>query len=95
MSHFQNKRGYVLWHRKKLQEVPGTEEIARVSGSGVKCFGGERVTPGAIIVRQRGSVFLPGRNVGLGRDFTIFSLVSGKVQFERFHRKKYKISVYS
>ena len=62
---------------------------------GVKCFGGERVTPGAIIVRQRGSVFLPGRNVGLGRDFTIFSLVSGKVQFERFHRKKYKISVYS
>ena len=62
---------------------------------GVKCFGGERVIPGAIIVRQRGSVFLPGKNVGLGRDFTLFSLVSGKVQFERFYRKKYKVSVYS
>ena len=62
---------------------------------GVKCFGGESVTPGAIIVRQRGSVFLPGKNVGLGRDFTLFSLISGKVRFERFHRKKYKISVYS
>ena len=62
---------------------------------GVKCFGGQKVSPGAIIVRQRGSVFLPGKNVGLGRDFTLFSLIAGKVQFERFHRRKYKVSVYS
>lgn len=62
---------------------------------GVKCFGGQRVLPGAIIVRQRGSRFLPGKNVGLGKDFTIFSLISGQVRFERARRDKYKISVYN
>ncbi|MDX2227053.1 MAG: 50S ribosomal protein L27 [Verrucomicrobiae bacterium] len=50
---------------------------------GVKCFGGESVTAGSIIVRQRGTVFAPGRNVGLGRDYTIFSLVDGVVKFDR------------
>ena len=60
---------------------------------GVKLFGGQRACPGAILVRQRGSVFLPGRNVRLGRDFTLFSLIEGRVQFERLSRKKYRISV--
>ena len=62
---------------------------------GVKCFGGQRVQPGAIIVRQRGTVFFPGKNVGLGRDFSIFSRIKGNVKFERLNRKKLKISVYS
>ncbi len=48
---------------------------------GVKCFGGERVKAGSIIVRQRGTKFRPGRNVGLGRDHTIFALVEGTVEF--------------
>lgn len=61
---------------------------------GVKCFTGQPVTAGSIIVRQRGSVFLPGRNVGLGRDFTIYSRIPGRVKFERFNRKKFKVSVY-
>ena len=61
---------------------------------GVKCFTGQPVSAGAIIVRQRGSVFLPGRNVGLGRDFTIFSRIPGLVKFERFNRRKFKVSVY-
>ena len=61
---------------------------------GVKCFAGQPVTSGSIIVRQRGSVFLPGRNVGIGRDFTIYSRIPGRVQFERFNRKKFKVSVY-
>ena len=60
---------------------------------GVKLFGGQKVRPGAILVRQRGSVFLPGRNVRLGRDFTLFSLIEGRVQFERLSRKKHRISV--
>jgi len=50
---------------------------------GVKKFGGEAVVPGNIIVRQRGTKYHPGRNVGIGRDHTIFSLVEGQVKFER------------
>ena len=46
---------------------------------GVKCFGGEAVTAGSIIVRQRGSKFVAGLNVGVGRDWTLFALVDGKV----------------
>lgn len=49
---------------------------------GVKKFGGEKVIPGNIILRQRGTKFLPGRNVGLGRDYTIFALVEGSVKFD-------------
>ncbi|MEI6278539.1 MAG: 50S ribosomal protein L27 [Verrucomicrobiae bacterium] len=54
---------------------------------GVKKFGGEAVIPGNIILRQRGTKFQPGRNVGLGRDHTIFSLVSGNVRFDRNGRR--------
>jgi large subunit ribosomal protein L27 len=49
---------------------------------GVKKFGGEKVIPGNIILRQRGTKFLPGRNVGLGRDYTIFALIEGNVKFD-------------
>ncbi|MEW5827054.1 MAG: 50S ribosomal protein L27 [Candidatus Bipolaricaulota bacterium] len=49
---------------------------------GVKRFGGEWVNAGTIIVRQRGTKYAPGRNVGLGRDFTIFATVPGTVHFE-------------
>ncbi len=61
---------------------------------GVKKFGGEKVRPGNIIVRQRGTRFLPGKNVGLGRDHTIFALIDGYVKFEHVDRKKKRISVY-
>ena len=50
---------------------------------GVKRFGGETVLAGNIIVRQRGTKYLPGKNVGLGKDHTIFSLVDGEVLFTR------------
>lgn len=53
---------------------------------GVKAFGGETVTAGSIIVRQRGTRFHPGKNVGLGRDFTIFALIDGKVEFNKSNR---------
>ncbi len=61
---------------------------------GVKRFGQERVRAGNIIVRQRGSAFLPGNNVGLGKDYTLFSLIDGYVQFEHVSRGKKRISVY-
>lgn len=50
---------------------------------GVKRFGGEEVLAGNILVRQRGTAFHPGENVGLGRDHTLFALVDGKVAFQR------------
>ena len=54
---------------------------------GVKKFGDQIVLAGNIIIRQRGTKFLPGRNVGLGRDYTIFSLIEGKVRFDRAGRR--------
>ncbi|MCX7934144.1 MAG: 50S ribosomal protein L27 [Planctomycetota bacterium] len=53
---------------------------------GVKCFGGEMVRVGNIIVRQKGNKFHPGRNVGQGRDFTLFALRDGVVRFDRSRR---------
>lgn len=61
---------------------------------GVKAYGGENVRAGNIIVRQVGTQFHPGKNVGLGRDFTIFSLIDGVVKFENKDRKRQKVSVY-
>jgi large subunit ribosomal protein L27 len=54
---------------------------------GVKAFGGESVTAGAIIVRQRGSKFIAGANVGIGRDWTLFALKAGKVKFDKDSRR--------
>lgn len=61
---------------------------------GVKKFGGEVVKPGNIIVRQRGTTFFPGNNVGMGKDHTLFSLIDGQVKFENVSRSKKRISVY-
>ncbi len=61
---------------------------------GVKKFGGEFVRAGNIIVRQLGTKFHPGKNVGLGRDYTIYSLIDGIVKFERKDKTKLKVSVY-
>jgi large subunit ribosomal protein L27 len=54
---------------------------------GVKKFGGQSVVAGNILIRQRGRKFLPGRHVGLGRDFTLFALESGTVEFDRGGRR--------
>jgi large subunit ribosomal protein L27 len=60
---------------------------------GVKRFGGQYVKPGEIIIRQRGTKFRPGFNVGLGKDYTIFSKIEGIVKFETRNGKKV-VSVY-
>jgi large subunit ribosomal protein L27 len=54
---------------------------------GVKRFGGEHVFPGNILIRQRGTKFVAGRNVGQGRDFTLFALAEGLVQFDKDGRR--------
>jgi large subunit ribosomal protein L27 len=61
---------------------------------GVKRYGGEVVKAGSIIIRQRGSSFHVGNNVGLGKDYTIYSLVDGVVTFERKGKNGKKVSVY-
>jgi len=61
---------------------------------GVKAFGGQTISAGTIIVRQLGTKIHPGKNVGLGKDFTIFSKINGVVKFERFDKTRKKVSVY-
>lgn len=61
---------------------------------GVKVHGGEVVNAGSILVRQVGQTISPGRNVGLGKDFTLFALVTGQVAYEWQNRKKKRVSVY-
>jgi large subunit ribosomal protein L27 len=62
---------------------------------GVKRSDGELVLPGTIVVRQRGTKVHPGNNVGLGKDYTIFSLIEGKVKFEPYTNDRKKVSVYA
>ncbi len=62
---------------------------------GVKRFDGEKVTAGSILVRQRGTRFKPGENVGLGRDYTLFATIDGYVRFEVIRGGRKQVSVYS
>ena len=68
----------------------GSSRNGRDSASqrlGVKKFGGQPVIAGNILVRQRGTKFNPGRNVGMGRDWTLFALADGRVQFDKSGRR--------
>ena len=62
---------------------------------GVKKFGGERVIPGNIIVRQRGNKFWPGSGTGVGRDHTIFATEAGRVKFRKGFKGRKYVSVYA
>ncbi|MBA4391887.1 MAG: 50S ribosomal protein L27 [Syntrophus sp. (in: bacteria)] len=62
---------------------------------GVKVFGGQRINAGSIIVRQVGTKIHPGNNVGLGKDYTLFSKIDGIVMYERLDKKRKKVSVYA
>ena len=70
----------------------GRDSVAKRLG--VKKYGGEQVRAGAILIRQRGTRILPGENVGLGRDYTLFALIDGYVKYEPATRNKKKVSVY-
>jgi large subunit ribosomal protein L27 len=74
----------------------GSSRNGRDSGGqrlGVKAFGGERVNAGSIIVRQHGTRIMPGRNVGLGKDHTLFALTDGVVLFERLGKSRKMVSI--
>jgi len=62
---------------------------------GVKRYAGQAVNAGTILVRQRGTRIHPGNNVGVGRDYTLFALVSGTVKFEPARNNRRKVSVYA
>ena len=61
---------------------------------GVKKFGGEAVRSGNILVRQRGTKFKPGANVGVGKDYTLFATIDGRVKFEPLPGNRKRVSVY-
>jgi len=80
------------------KKAGGSSKNGRDSESkrlGVKKFGGEPVKAGNIIVRQRGTKYHPGNNVGLGKDYTIFALIEGNVKFETKRGGRKHISVYA
>ena len=62
---------------------------------GIKKFGGQAVTAGNIIIRQRGTAVHPGNNVGIGKDDTLFALIDGRVKFEQKTKSKKQVSVYA
>ena len=61
---------------------------------GIKRSDGQKVLAGSILVRQRGTKFYPGKNVGCGKDYTLFATVNGVVKFERLGKDKKQVSVY-
>jgi len=78
---------------KKGQSSSRNNRESNAQRLGVKRFGGERVRSGSIIVRQRGTRIFPGRNVGLGKDDTLFATADGRVQFTRYNGTRRKVHV--
>jgi large subunit ribosomal protein L27 len=80
------------------KKAGGSSRNGRDSASqrrGVKRFGGQAVRAGNILVRQVGTKFHPGQNVGVGKDYTLFAKIDGVVRFERVGRSRRKVSVYA
>jgi large subunit ribosomal protein L27 len=78
---------------KKGQSSSRNNRESNAQRLGVKRFGGERVRSGNILVRQRGTKFHPGTNVGLGKDDTLFALMDGHVKFTRWGRDRKRVHV--
>ncbi len=78
---------------KKGQSSTKNGRESNAQRLGVKKFGGERVRAGNILVRQRGTQFYPGQNVGMGKDDTLFSMIDGVVQFTTFRGTRRKVNV--
>jgi large subunit ribosomal protein L27 len=80
------------------KKAAGSSRNGRDSASqrrGVKRFGGQLVRAGNILVRQVGTKFHPGQNVGMGKDYTLFAKIDGTVRFEHKDKQRLKVSVYA
>jgi len=80
---------------KKGQGSSRNGRDSQAQRRGVKVYGGQTVSAGAIIIRQLGTKIHPGDNVGMGKDYTLFSKIDGVVKFERKDRDRKKVSVYA
>jgi large subunit ribosomal protein L27 len=78
---------------KKGQSSSRNNRESNAQRLGVKRYGGQRVRAGNILVRQRGTRFFPGNNVGIGKDDTLFALIDGEVQFTRYSGTRRKVHV--
>ena len=92
----ENRRRRRRSNRQAHKKAGGSSRNGRDTAGrrlGIKKYGGEAVVAGNILVRQRGTKWKPGTNVGLGRDHTIFALIDGKVEFKRRSRGRVHVSV--
>ena len=80
---------------KKGQGSTRNGRDSQAQRRGVKVYGGQLVSAGSIIMRQLGTKIHPGNNVGMGKDYTLFSKIDGTVKFERKDRDRRKVSVYA
>ncbi|MBW2544413.1 MAG: 50S ribosomal protein L27 [Deltaproteobacteria bacterium] len=80
---------------KKGQGSTRNGRDSQAQRRGVKAYGGQLVSAGSIIIRQLGTKIHPGNNVGMGKDYTLFSRIDGTVKFERKDRDRKKVSVYA
>ena len=80
---------------KKGQGATRNGRDSKAQYRGVKVFGGQQVTAGSILVRQVGSSFHAGKNVGVGRDYSLWAQIDGIVKFERVGKDRQRISVYA
>ncbi len=80
---------------KKGQGSTRNGRDSQAQRRGVKAYGGQLVSAGSIIIRQLGTKIHPGNNVGMGKDYTLFSKIDGTVKFERKDRDRKKVSVYA
>lgn len=83
----------LLWHTKKGEGSVKNGRDSQSKRLGVKIFGGQPAIAGNIILRQRGTVYHPGKNVGVGRDFTLFALSDGVVTFKKTREDRTTVSV--
>jgi large subunit ribosomal protein L27 len=81
-------------HKKGAGSTRGGRD-SKAKRLGVKIYAGQKVTAGAILVRQRGTRVYPGTNVGVGKDYTLFALIDGTVKYQPATKKTKKVSVYS
>ncbi|KHN00094.1 50S ribosomal protein L27, chloroplastic [Glycine soja] len=92
-SFFGGSSGSLRAHKKGAGSTKNGRD-SQGKRLGVKIYGDQVAKPGSIIVRQRGTKFHAGKNVGLGKDYTIFSLIDGVVKFEKYGPDRKKVSVY-
>ncbi len=90
ISQFQNS--FNMAHKKGEGSVKNGRD-SQSKRLGVKIFGGQAVVAGNIIIRQRGTVYHPGKNVGVGKDFTLFALTDGMVEFKKGRNNRTYVSV--